>query len=226
MLIVFIRAIILYLLIILSVRLMGKRQIGELQPTELAVTILISNLAVLPIEDTNIPLLAGAVPILAIVGIEILISYINLKNRNIRKLTSGSPVVIIKDGELLQNELKSLRFSVDDVFEGLRSKDIFDISEVNYAIVETNGKINVIKKGKYNTLTAEMANINQKDMIPPVMIICDGVLLEDVMKQNNIKRRTVNDALKKNNIKVADVFIMLLYNRNDVKIITKEDKNC
>lgn len=205
---------------------MGKRQIGELQPTELAVTILISNLAVLPIEDTNIPLLAGAVPILAIVGIEILISYINLKNRNIRKLTSGSPVVIIKDGELLQNELKSLRFSVDDVFEGLRSKDIFDISEVNYAIVETNGKINVIKKGKYNTLTAEMANINQKDMIPPVMIICDGVLLEDVMKQNNIKRRTVNDALKKNNIKVADVFIMLLYNRNDVKIITKEDKNC
>ena len=124
MLIVMIRAILLYILIIFCMRFMGKRQIGELQPGELVITMMISNMAILPIEDTNIPMLAGAVPILILVCFEIILSVCTLRWKKLRKFISGSPVVM----------------------EGLRSKDIFNVSEVLYALVETNGKISVVKK--------------------------------------------------------------------------------
>ena len=128
--IVFFRAILLYLLIIFSMRLMGKRQLGELQPSELVTTILISNIASLPIEDTAIPMAAGAVPIIVLAGFEMILSSVTLKNKSLRSLLSGRPVVLIKDGKLDQQAMKKMRFSVDDLMESLRGNGVFDLKDV------------------------------------------------------------------------------------------------
>ena len=128
--IVFIRAILLYLLIIFCLRLMGKRQLGELQPSELVITILISNIASLPIEDNSIPMIMGMVPIVVLVGFELIISGISLHSRRFRTLVSGKPVVLIQNGQIDQSAMKQLRFSIDDLMETLRGKSVFDLRDM------------------------------------------------------------------------------------------------
>ncbi|WP_270739870.1 DUF421 domain-containing protein [Massilioclostridium coli] len=222
MLIVMIRAILLYILIIFCMRFMGKRQIGELQPGELVITMMISNMAILPIEDTNIPMLAGAVPILILVCFEIILSVFTLRWKKLRKFISGSPVVIIENGVLKQQELKKLRFSIDDLMEGLRSKDIFNISEVLYALVETNGKISVVKKGASQTITANMLNLEVQEEIPPTIVISDGILVKENIEKYHIDPNWINEILKKKHLSQKDVFIMTTTPQQTYQIIRKE----
>ena len=222
MLIVMIRAILLYILIIFCMRFMGKRQIGELQPGELVITMMISNMAILPIEDTNIPMLAGAVPILILVCFEIILSVFTLRWKKLRKFISGSPVVIIENGVLKQQELKKLRFSIDDLMEGLRSKDIFDVSEVLYALVETNGKISVVKKGTNQTVTANMLNLQVQEETPPTIVISDGILVKENIKKYHIDPNWIDEILKKKHLSQKDVFIMTTTPQQTYQIIRKE----
>lgn len=222
MFIVMIRAILLYILIIFCMRFMGKRQIGELQPGELVITMMISNMAILPIEDTNIPMLAGAVPILILVCFEIILSVFTLRWKKLRKFISGSPVVIIENGVLKQQELKKLRFSIDDLMEGLRSKDIFDVSEVLYALVETNGKISVVKKGASQTITANMLNLQVQEETPPTIVISDGILVKENIKKYHIDPNWINEILKKKHLSQKDVFIMTTTPQQTYQIIRKE----
>jgi len=140
------RTMFLYLLTMLSLRFMGKRQIGELRPSDLVTTILISNLASVPVEETNLPLIPSVAPILIIVCIEILLSYAECKSPALASLISGKSVPVILNGEIKQTALKSLRFSMDDLMEALRQKDVFDINTVSAAIVETSGKLTVMLK--------------------------------------------------------------------------------
>ena len=158
--IIFIRTIILYLLIVFSLRVMGKRQLAELQPSEFVVTILISNVATLPLEDINIPLIGGVVPILLLVSFEVLVSFITLKSQRARKIVSGSPRVIIRDGVIDQQEMKNLRLSIDDLMGQLRSKDIFDISDVAFAIIETTGSLSVYQNFDARTVTPKVMHIS------------------------------------------------------------------
>ena len=143
MLIVFFRVLLIYALIIVSLRLMGKRQIGQLQPSELVVTILVSNIATMAIEDNNVPLVSGIIPILTLVSFDVIISALTLRYKKMRRLVSGTPRVIIRDGKIDQQQLKELRFTIDDMMEELRGKDIFDIRDVAFAIVETTGTLSV-----------------------------------------------------------------------------------
>ena len=143
MLVIFLRTLMVYLLIICMMRLMGKRQLGELQPSELVSTILISNLASISIESPELPLTSSFLPVMLIAAFEILVSALCVKNRTAARLVSGQPIVILRDGVIDQNALRRLRFTLDDVLEALRAKDIFDPSEVTCAIVETNGSISV-----------------------------------------------------------------------------------
>jgi uncharacterized membrane protein YcaP (DUF421 family) len=124
-------------------RLMGKRQIGEMQPSELVVTFMISELASLPAQSINIPILAGVVPIFTLVAVEIIISFISLKSRKAREIISGKPNLIIKDGKINYKEMEKLRMNMDDLLEELRLKDIKKIKHVKTAIVETNGKLSI-----------------------------------------------------------------------------------
>ena len=206
--VVLIRSIMLYILVIFAVRLMGKRQLGELQPSELVITILVSNIATLPIEDVNIPIIVGVTPILALVCFEVMVSWLNLKLPRLRKLISGSPKIIVRNGCIERDILRELRFSADDLLMALRSKDIFDISEVQFAIVETTGSVSVMKKPSEDTPTRSDMKLSADCSDPPVMIISDGKFIPQAMKSLKLSRCAVEMLLSANKISVNDVFIM------------------
>ncbi|MCL2088267.1 MAG: DUF421 domain-containing protein [Oscillospiraceae bacterium] len=225
MLIIFFRAIILYILIIFSLRLMGKRQIGELQPADLVATILISNIAALPIEDTNIPMLMGAIPILALVGIKIIFSNIVLKNIKFRNLVTGQPVIIVKDGVIDQLQLHKLRYTIDDVHEAMRSNSIFDIRDVHYAIVETSGSINFLQKFEKRNLTPELMQIKGTDSLPPHIIISDGRLLRENLHLCGLGDGWLEGVLKKENKVRQDIFLMTADNNAAYHIVMRENRS-
>ncbi len=221
MLIVFIRAIILYILIIFSIRLMGKRQLGELAPSELVVTILVSNIATLPIEDINIPLVMGVIPILTLVCLDVLMSLVTLKFRSVRKLVSGSAKIIISDGKIDQAMLKELRFSTDDVMESLRGMQIFDISQVQYAIVETTGKISAYLKDDYQTVTNESFS-HKSPQNPPTLLIDNGVVIKGSLGEIHKSQKWLEGILRQEKTKIGDIFYMSADKAGKYTLIKKE----
>lgn len=221
MLIVFIRAIILYILIIFSIRLMGKRQLGELAPSELVVTILVSNIATLPIEDINIPLVMGVIPILTLVCLDVLMSLVTLKYRSVRKLVSGSAKIIISDGRIDQAMLKKLRFSTDDVMESLRGLQIFDISQVQYAIVETTGKISAYLKDDYQTVTNERFS-HKSPQNPPTLLIDNGVLIKGALGEIHKSQKWLEGILRQEKTRIGDIFYMSADKAGKYTLIKKE----
>lgn len=223
--IVFIRAVILYLIVIISVRIMGKRQIGELQPSELVITILVSNIATLPLEDLNIPLIMGILPILSLVCFEVIMSWLTLKSRKLRHIISGSPKVIITDGVLDQQVMKDLRYSVDDIMTALRSNNIFDISNVQYAVVETNGSVSVCEKFEYKNATNQDLGIAGKSANPPVIIISDGKVIPQGLQEIGIERNWVTALLERKHISENDVFLLLADKNKEYTLIRKRLKN-
>jgi len=204
----FVRTIILYILVVFALRVMGKRQIGELQPSELVVAIMISDLATTPVSDINIPLLAGVIPILTLLVFEVVTSFANLKSEGFRNFLSGKPTVVIKNGVISQLELKKLRFSIEDLLEQLRLKGIFSISDVYMAILETNGELTVVEKSSKKPVTAEDLNLTVKQERIPLVIISDGKLRKEHLKESGFDEKWVMDTIKEYNIeKIEDVFI-------------------
>ena len=208
MLIIMIRTAILYTVIIAMMRLMGKKQLGELQPSELVTTILISNIATLSIEDPNISMLLGIVPIVTIVCIDVLMSVVMLKSARFRSIVTGTPRVIISDGVIDQRELKRLRYTVDDVLEAMREQSIFDINDVRYAIIETTGKINFYKK-------------TDGDEDPPAVVIKDGITETSGMLLSGITERVVDSLLKDNKVKKKDVYLLAVAKSGSYTLIRK-----
>ena len=221
MLVVFIRAVLLYLLVIFCMRLMGKRQLGELQPSELVTTIFISNIAALPITDTNIPMILGAVPIFALVIFEFVISSLSLKSRHIRQFVSGNPIVVIRDGEINQKQLKRLRFSIDDLMEALRENGVFDIRDVHYAIVETTGQVSVLQKFSAQTVTPEMLSLKGNDKKPPLVVISDGDVIESSLYLFGFSREWLDRRLKAQNLSAKEVFLMTLTESGEIFTVPK-----
>jgi len=224
MIIVFFRAIILYILIVFSIRLMGKRQLGELQPSELVITILVSNIATLPIEDVNIPMLMGIIPILTLVSLDVIMSGLTLKSRKIRKIISGSPKVIIKDGELDQKMLRDLRFSIEDLMEALRGYSVFDIGDVQYAIVETTGIISIYQKFPKQPCTVEMISTKNETKNPPQLIIEDGELIENALDFVKLGQGWLYGILADNKVAIKEVFILTADETGAFNLIKKEGK--
>lgn len=222
MLTVFLRAIFLYILVIFALRLMGKRQLGELQPTELVIAILISNIASLPIEDPDIPMVIGAVPIFVLVGFEIFISNISLKSNKFSRFISGSPVVVISNGKIIQKSLHNLRFTIEDLIESLREQGIFYIEDVHFAIVETTGKISVLQKFEAQNTTPQMFNLTQESVNPPILIISDGKLIKTGLEKYNISNKWLNKTLKKEKLDVKSIFLMTVDSSLKYHIVKKD----
>lgn len=222
MLTVFIRAVLLYIVVIFALRLMGKRQLGELQPTEFVIAILISNIASLPIEDPDVPMVIGAIPIFVLVGFEILISNLSLKSNNFRRFISGNPIVVISDGKIIQKSLHNLRFSIEDLIESLREQGIFYIEDVNFAIVETTGKISVYQKFESQNATAQMLNLKSDNVNPPILVISDGRLIADALKKYEISEKWLNNILSKKNLTIKEVFLMTVDSSLKYHIVKKE----
>lgn len=209
MLIVVIRSIILYAIIIISLRLMGKKQLGELQPSELVTTILISNIATLSLEDPSMPMLLGIVPILMIVCIDVLVSGLMLKSTSFRRLVTGSPKVIISDGKIDQKQMKDLRYTIDDLLEAMRDSEIFDINKVQYAMVETTGKINFYQKSDGTT-------------DPPTVIVKDGLLIHEGLIQAGLGEGWLSELLKNKNIRREDIFLLAASGDGAFTLILRE----
>ena len=226
MLIVFFRVLLIYALIIVGLRLMGKRQIGQLQPSELVVTILVSNIATMAIEDNNVPLVSGIIPILTLVSFDVIISALTLRYKKMRRLVSGTPRVIIRDGKIDQQQLKELRFTIDDMMEELRGKDIFDIRDVAFAIVETTGTLSVYPKFQAQPVTAEMLKLKPSpgDDAPPVVLIADGVVIDSALDYCNLRYEWLEKTVTDHHYVINDIFLMTCNRQADYLIVPKEKK--
>ncbi len=224
MIISLIRTFLLYIVIIFAVRLMGKRQISELQTSELVVTLLISDIASIPMQNTGQPLVSGLVPIFTLVAIEIILSVMMLKSGRFRKVICGRPVVVINDGKIQQSELRRLRMTTEDLFEDLRQNSIVSISDVAYAIVETNGKLSVVKKPGKDSVTPDMLQLVVPDTGIETVVISDGVISETSAKLCKKSVAWVEGVLKGKNLTADQVFLMTANTAGDFQIIKKEGK--
>ncbi len=225
MTIILIRTLILYCVVVFSVRLMGKRQLGELQPSELVITILVSNIATLSLEDVEIPLLHGILPILVLVCFEVLISQVSLKSERIRRWISGSPKIIIQGGVIDQQMLRELRFSVDDLMTSLRTNGVFDITDVRYAIVETNGTVSVCLQSAKQP--AQRGDVHAAEDLPdpPEVLIADGKLREGALQSTGLTREWLQSILRERGLRLRDVFLLTADSAAKFHLVTQE-KRC
>lgn len=219
--VILIRACILYAVITFSLRLMGKRQLGELQPSELVVTILISNIASIPVEDSSVPMIMGIIPIFTLVCIDVIMSTIMVKSPRFRKFIIGSPRIIISEGVIQQKEMKRLRYTVDDLVEAMREQQIFDLGEVYYAIVETTGKINFLQKRDFQPAQRSDVGCGGKSCDPPSVVIRDGVEDKEQLDLLGLGQGWLNQQLRENNVSMKDVFLMTA-DKNGSTILIKK----
>lgn len=222
MLISLFRAVIIYVLIIISMRLLGKRQIGELQPSELVITILLSEVFAIPLQDTKIPLMSTIVSVLLLVGFEIILSFINLKSAKFRRVLEGNSVLIIKDGSLDQKALKKLRFTVDDLLEALRKKNVFDVSTVQYAVVETDGTLSIKLKSDFDSVTPTDLKLQKEQSTMQYLLISDGKLLSENLSSCGLTEKGLKIILDKNNLNQKDIFVMTC-DKNQKSVIIKRN---
>ncbi len=203
----FIRTVILYFSMIFAMRLMGKKQVGELQPSELVVSMAISDLASIPMQDTNQPLLSGLIPIVTLACLEVILSFLSLKSSFVRTIISGRPCILIRHGKIMEKELEKMRYSIQDLTEELRTSGYPDISEVEYAILETTGALNIIPVSEKRPLTPEDLNIITEPSKLTITVISDGVLLKESLKGTGHTEEWLFSQLKKRGIKkIGDVF--------------------
>ena len=197
---IFIRTIILYICVVTAMRVMGKRQLGELQPSEFVIALMISELATIPIDKTDMPLLHGILPIFALVLLELFFSVLVIKSELARKIITGSPVQIIKDGELLMKRLKGLRICIDDIMEQLRLAGYSSISQIDSAIIETNGQLSVIPKEEERPVVCRDLKLSPPQTHVLHTIISDGVLRKNNLRGAGLDEKWLRKKLKKYNI--------------------------
>lgn len=211
MLIVFVRTLILYVVIVLVLRLMGKRQIGQLQPSELVVALVIADLAAVPMANVGIPLINGIIPIITLFIMEELLSYISLKSERARGLICGKPSILIERGVIVEKELRRIRYNLNDLLEQIRLKDFSNLEDIDYAIIETSGQLSVIPKADKRPVTIKDMYITPKPQHLPVTIIIDGRIISDNLHKIGLCNNWLEDELKRNKIKSAkDVFFAYL----------------
>lgn len=222
MVISLIRSLLLYVVILCAMRLMGKRQISELQTSELVVTLLISDIAAIPMQDVSQPLLSGVLPIAILVACEITISAIMMKSMVFRKWICGNPMIVIRDGTVDRKQLRRLRMTVEDLFSQLRENGIGHLEEVAYAIVETNGTLSVLKKPGYDTPTCDMLDIKTQDKDMEVVVVSDGLISDAALTICGKTRQWLDTVIAAENVGYPDIFIMLLNINGTYQIIKRE----
>ena len=221
MIITLIRTVVIYAIVVAVYRFMGKRQIGELQPGELVLAIMLSDLATAPISSVNTPLLIGIFPVITLMTIEILISYFSQKSVKFRKIVSGSPSIIIENGKINIKELTSLRFSIDDLFEQLRSNGYMTVADVAFAILETNGQLSVIPSSQATPLTLKDLNMTTSVTMPR-NIIKDGELDENNLRTIGRDKNWLNKLLKSHNTTIEKIFLLTTDGQDSFYIQKKE----
>ena len=217
------RTIILYILIIAGVRLMGKRQVGELEPSELVLSLIIADLASVPMQDYGIPLLAGAVPILTLLAVTMILSVLTMKSVKFRAILCGRPSIIVQNGTLDQGEMAKTRLTLDELLEELRCKGYTDLSQIKYAILETNGLLSVLPYANQKPPTARDLKVSVEEGGLPRVVVSDGRLLERNLKLLGHDRPWLDKQLTQRGCRdISQVFLLLVDETDAVYFAKKE----
>ncbi len=221
----FFRTVILYFILMVGLRLMGKRQIGELEPSELVLTLIISDLAAVPMQDFGIPLVNGLFPIITLLCLSMLLSFFSLKSIRFRGLVCGHPTVIVREGKVLQQNMARNRFTVDELFEQLRCQGYSDLSAVKYAILETSGQVSILAYTKDSPVTPQTLNYDvQDDVTLPVLLINDGHVLSHNLEGSGYDQNWLDKQLKSRRLtSPRQVFLMTVDEAGAVVCVAKEE---
>ncbi len=222
MILSYIRTILLYLVLVFCVRLMGKRQIGQMEPSEFVVTMLVANLAAIPMQNEGLPLYGGLVPMLTVLGTELALSGATLRSVRLRRLLGGKPGILIENGRILQNNLRSTRVTLDELTGHLREKDVLDIRAVQYAILETNGNLSVFPFPAEMPASAREAGIHPKDRFLPVTVISDGQLLHENLRYAGKDLNWVHKVLGEYRAGIAGTWLLTVDKADNVVWLGKE----
>lgn len=211
MLNLFIRCLILYFVLLVAMRLMGKRQLGELQPFELAITLVASDLVCIPMADSSIPILYGIIPVFSLFLVHIIITKLATKSVRFRKFLNGKPIIIIQNGNILPDVMKELNLNIDDIMEALRGAGYFNPSEVEYAILETNGNMSVMPKSQNRPITPDDVDIEVDKAEIPVTVIMEGEFIAENLAQieGDIKQKVLA-YLNSIGLKQSDILVLLV----------------
>ena len=222
MILSYFRTVALYLVLIAVIRLMGKRQIGQMEPSEFVVTMLVANLASIPMQDSGIPLFSGLVPILTVLGLELVLAVLSLRSVWIRKLLCGKPVILIENGNILQANLRKTRITLDELTGHLRQKDVLDLKSVQYAILETNGELSVFPYPKERPASAKEAGIPARKQYLPLTLISDGVVMAENMKKAGKNGAWLEKILQQHGAEVKDTWLLTVDGSDKVVFYRKE----
>jgi uncharacterized membrane protein YcaP (DUF421 family) len=219
-----IRTILVYLFLIIGIRLLGKRQVGEMEPSELVLAMLISDLAAVPMQDFALPLMAGLIPIITLLCITMILSVLALKSIRFRKLLCGAPTIVVKDGKVLPKAMNKVRMSVDELMQELRLQGVTDYQTVKYAILETSGQVSVVLNNADQPATAAQLRANPVETGLPLILINDGRLMEEHLKRRGLERVWLEKELKKHGFRRYDqVFLMTIDESGQVYVVAKEE---
>lgn len=224
MLITFFRAIILYIIVLIVMRLMGKREIGQLQPFELAISIMIADLASIPMTEIGIPIFNGIIPILGLLVMHLIISVINLKSLKARGVICGKPNILIYRGKINEKALKKERFTINELQERLRGNNVFNLGDVEYAILETSGEITVIQKPEKRTTTPEDFNITPEYEGIPYDLVIDGKIMHENLKAIGKNDEWLKKQVQKFNIQPEQALVVTLDGKGQIFCQKKEEK--
>ena len=222
MILAYARTIILYLVLIGVIRLMGKRQVGQLEPSEFVVTMLVADLASIPMQDGSIPLLSGVIPILTVLGLELMLSALAMRSHIFRKLLCGKPVILIENGKILQKNMRKTRVTLDELTGHLRQKDVLSPDKVQYAILETDGNLSVFPYPEQQPASAADAGIQPAKQYLPVTLISDGHLLAENLRQAGKDIRWLQSWLKKKHLRPEAVWLLTVDKAGQVVYYERE----
>ncbi len=220
-----VRAAILYLLIIIGIRLMGKRQIGQLEPSELVLSLLIADLAAVPMQDFGIPLLMGAIPILTLLCLSTVFSAAAARSIRFRALLCSRPSIVVQDGRILTREMARNCFTVDELMEELRVAGVTDLKTVKYAVLETTGRISVLLTADEQPVTARQMGLRPRETGLPLIVVSDGRVLSENLAIRHLSEGWLMDQLRARGIAdVRDVFLMTVDEQDRVYLAQREGK--
>ena len=218
-----IRTIILYIFIIIGIRLMGKRQVGELEPSELVLSLIIADLASVPMQDYGIPLLTGILPILALLAMTMILSVLTMQSVRFRALLCGRPSIVIRDGLVDQREMARNRLTIDELLEELRAKGYTDPATVKYAILETNGQLSVLPYANQKPPTAQQLQVSAEESGLPLVVISDGRLLEHNLRALGRDRKWLDQRLEERGCSGLEAVFLLLVDQTGSIYLARKD---
>ncbi len=218
----FFRTVVMYLALIAVLRLMGKRQVGQMEPSELVVAMLIADLASIPMQNLQAPIYHGMIPIVTVLALELLLSWLALRSIRLRRLLCGKPVILIENGNILQDNLRKTRVTLDELTGHLREKDVLDLGAVQYAILETNGNLSVFPYPAEKPASARDAGVQTKEQHFPITVISDGKILSENLQKAKKDTRWVQRVLREHQAQLCDTWLLTVDGADHIYFCRKE----